>query len=411
MRRALLFLVVLLSAAPAQAAPRPLARNPTAAALAGDTVLYTQVTGRRLRVLAQPYTGGTPTEVFRRTAPRGRIVSAQLAASPQQAALLMTTDDGSAFGATDLFAGPPTGPWTRLFPSAEGMLPFRNQVVGEAVFTSELRGEFDVGAVVVRDPAPHVVEHIPPEIAYSAVFAGRFVAFTDDLRIVVQDWRTGEPFSTVVVPDPVDEIALRDDGRMVYRTDQHELYEGQRKLAQADGNVAFAGDRLVYQRGFDLRVLEPDGRNRRFGVHTEELDGFTTDGTRVLWWANGCLLTADVAELAVDAIAPGACPRSEVKLGENTDLPLRRTVSVPVRCVAAPRECRGTMRVRDGARVAARARFAVPSGHSRRVRITLSARTYAHARRKGSAHLPVELRTDDGDRSPASFTQALFLQE
>ena len=65
--------------------------------------------------------------------------------------------------------------------------------------------------------------------------------------------------------------------------------------------------------GYDLRVIEPDGRTRPFGVPTEGLGGFTTDGPRVLWWANDCLLTADVSERTTDAIGPGVCPRSEVR--------------------------------------------------------------------------------------------------
>ena len=53
-----------------------------------------------------------------------------------------------------------------------------------------------------------------------------------------------------------------------------------------------------------------------------------------------------------------------------------------------------------GAHLAARSvRFAVPAGHTRRVRVTLTARAYAHARRARPAVLTVELRTDDGDRS------------
>jgi hypothetical protein len=162
------------------------------------------------------------------------------------------------------------------------------------VFTSELRGDLDNFAVVARDPAPHDVPNLPPAEAYTAAFAGPYVAYTDDRRVVVQDWRTGTQLNAIEAPDPVDQVALRADGRVAYVTNQHEIFDGQRKLGALGLAVAFAGDHLVYQDTYELGVIEPDGHVRRFGVHTEDPGGFTTDGTRVLWWANGCLLTADV---------------------------------------------------------------------------------------------------------------------
>jgi hypothetical protein len=417
-RTALLIATIAISAAPAHAAPRPLATNPSAAALAGDTVLYAQATKRRLRVFAQPYAGGPRTEVFAFTAAKGPIAFTSLAASPQRAALVVTVDDGSAFGSADVFAGPPAGPWTHVSHPDEETLPFQTQVVADTVFTSELRGDLDHFAVVARDPEPHDVP-LPPEDAYTAVFAGPFVAYSQDERIVVQDWRTGAAHSTVRAPDPVDQLALRADGRVAYVTNQHEVYEGGRRLAELAQAVAFAGDRLVYLSGYDLRVIEPDGRTRPFGAPTEGLGGFTTDGTRVLWWANDCLLTADVTERAAGAIDPGPCPRSEVQVSWNSDQKVRRTLSIPVQCIAAPSACRGTMKVRygpHGAHLAARSvRFSVPAGRTRRVRVTLTDRAYDHVRRAASrkrpASLPVELRTDDGDRSPASLTQTVFVWE
>jgi hypothetical protein len=72
-----------------------------------------------------------------------------------------------------------------------------------------------------------------------------------------------------------------------------------------------------------------------------------TDGTSVLWWANGCLLLADVSEPRANAIG----------------------------------------------------------------KLRIGPKAFRHIRHERGTSLPVQLRTDDGDRTPANTTQVVWVRE
>jgi hypothetical protein len=191
-------------------------------------------------------------------------------------------------------------------------------------------------------------------------------------------------------------------------------------VASGVEDAAFAGASLVY-RGpeWRLRVLDPDGRVRRFGVPSRDITGLSTDGARVLWRANGCLLLADVSEPPATAIGTGPCPLSEVELDEHIDYDLARTLPVRVDCVAAPRTCTGTARLLYGLnrvhQAGPRARFRIRAGTTGTVELRIGPRAFRHirhvARHERGTSLHVDLRTDDGDRPPGNLTQVVWVRE
>jgi hypothetical protein len=206
---------------------------------------------------------------------------------------------------------------------------------------------------------------------------------------VVQDWRTGAIRRTVDLRNPIDWIALRADGRVAVVTYEHELYDirpgaAPRRLRPIADRVEFAGDRLVFNRLNRLRVVEPDGRHRAFGVTTITFGGFDVEGERVLWVANGCLLVASVTQRRARSIGRGPCPRSELSVVDRANPNLARTIPVTLRCVAAPRRCRGTIRLRmpiGGRTISIPQRFSIPTGRVVRFDLRLHERGYRALRR------------------------------
>jgi hypothetical protein len=445
-RRILTALIFLTVAAPALAAPRPLTRisGLSEFALAGEQILVSRTQGANLRVFAFPVTGGAARQVFSFDAPNGlRLESARLAASAQRAALTITMVKSfrDNIGAVQAFAGPVGGGWSELQPFTE-LRPihpgfdFNIQVDGERIFTLESRGGFGDPRIVVRDPDAHEVAFASSEEATFATFAGDFVAYrtraadesVDDRDfgdvLVVRDWRTRAVMSSADLQDDIGSIALRPDGRVAATTDGGALYEVRpgappRLLTRRGGSVTYAGDSLVYRSGGGLRVIEASGRIRRFGAPTASLYGFATDGSRVVWEANGCLLVDDVSAPPAAALGPGPCPRSELALPAQPGPHLAHTLPVVLRCVAAPRACRGTLRLSTADEgtlahkeaISRRVRFSIPAGHARRLSVPLTGRGYRILRRnveraKADSELPrdaivvVDARTDDGERFP-----------
>ena len=166
----------------------------------------------------------------------------------------------------------------------------------------------------------------------------------------------------------------------------------------------FRGDAGV-NGGGQLRVLDPGGGIRAFGIPTVGVDSFLTDETRVLWEANDCLLVAAVTDAAAPEPGPGPCARSEYEHLEPRATPrLGRTIAVRLRCVAGPPRCRGTLQLRteDGRRASTPRRFAIPRGRVRRVVIRLAGRPLRTLRRRVASEqrvlASIEIRTDDGHR-------------
>ena len=453
-RCVLIALVVSTVAAPASAAPRPLTRisGLSQFAPAGEQILFTRVQGANLRVFAIPVTGGATRQVFSFDVPNGlRLESVRLAASAQRAALSiqMVKSFRDAIRAVLVFAGPVGGGWSGLPPFTDPRstplpdLVDRIQVDGERIFTTETRGGFDDLHVVVRDPDPHEVAFASDDEATSATFAGDFVAYRTgfvDGRdrgdvLVVRDWRTGSVVSSADLQEDVGSIALHRDGRVAAVTEYNRmLYELRpgappRLLSRDGGSVAYAGDSLVNWSGGGLRVIEASGRIRRFGAPTASLGGFATDGSRVFWVANDCLLVDDVSAPPAAAPGSGPCPRSELALAAQPNPHLAHTLPVRLRCVAAPRACHGALRLTtaDDATpahaqaISRRVRFSIPAGRARRLRVPLTGRGYRILRRSvaranadselDGAFVVLDARTDDGERFPgeAKADGVLFL--
>jgi hypothetical protein len=130
--------------------------------------------------------------------------------------------------------------------------------------------------------------------------------------------------------------------------------------------------------------------------------------------ANGCLLVDDVSAPPAAAPGPGPCPRSEIALAEgphpNPNAYLAHTLPVRVRCVAAPRACRGTLRLTTTNQrehevvISRRLRFSILAGHAHRLHVPLTCAGYRRMRaelaRESAAIVSLDARTDDGERFP-----------
>jgi hypothetical protein len=429
-------LVVLTAAAPAHAAPRPLTRisGMSEFAPAGERVLVAHVGDASVRVDAIPVTGGEARPVFFFDVPEGvRLDHVSLAASAQRAAIAikLVRSWRDNIGVTLVFAGPPGGGWSPLPPftdpraTQDPLDVIGLQVEGERIITIGSRGEFDMH-VVMHDPDPHEIPFASPDEGRSATFAGDFVAYRTGApgelvegrdagdMLVVRNWRTGAVISSGDLHRDIGAIAVRRDGRAAASTEYTgELFELRpgapaRLLTRHGGSAVYAGDSLVYRPEDGLRVIDANGAIRRFGAPTASYARFATEGSRVLWEANGCLLVDDVTAPPAAAPAPGPCPRSELALGRQAALHPARVLPIALRCVAAPRACRGTLRLTadDRARhaLSGRVRFSIPAGHARRLRVPLTRRGYARLRRQvarmGEATVGVNARTDDGERFP-----------
>lgn len=346
-------------------------------ALSDDSAFFTRTRGRELRVYALPLTGGTPRRVFSHRVPPRHTPMPELSASPQRVALhlLVETPDGELD--SHLFSGPPTGPWARIAPLDERTADLRTATVdGDRLIVHEQ------DRLVVHDAAGAHVLPIPDQgDSQTATVAGDLMSYAeqDAKRIVIRNWRTGAVVATPSFSGFPDWVALGPDGRAAVVTGPESLYDvlpggAPRRIAGTGYRPVIAGARVVYRQSYGLKVLEPDGTVRPFGVPTRRLDSFTADERHVLWNANGCLLVAPVEAPLAQGPAPGPCARAELELPEQPSQRLASTLRVTVRCVSGPGACAGTLRLTAGTRpVVSRARrFSIPVGEQRPVRVRLT---------------------------------------
>ena len=422
---------LLIATAPAHAAPLALTTMSGVLAVApgGEQVLVARARGANLRVSTISLTGGVPRQVFSFDAPDGLYpVSAGMSASAQRAVLQIEMGDGPGHvDAVQIFGGPVDGGWSELQPftrlgGQNVRVALRQQADGERIFSTESRG--DTMRVVVRDPDPHEVAFAPGELPSTAMFAGDLVAVGTALsdeasRFVVRDWRTGALVSSAELPGGFHSIALRPDGRAAVPTWQGPLYEVRpgafpRLLTRGGGEkAAWAGDSIVFDPGGSLRVVDANGRIRRFGTPTASLGDFTTEGSRVVWEANGCLLVDDVGAPAAAAPAPGPCVRGELAFARDEPEPyLRHRLPLALRCVAAPGACRGRLRLGIGLPgrtkpISGRVRFSIPAGQAHSMHVPLTCRGYRmmlrELRRDARAAVTLDARTEDGERYPVEL--------
>ncbi len=410
----LLALALLAFPATAHADVTPLARVTPGAeiALAGDSVVFTEIQGRVARVYSVPLAGGPRKREFAYTAPANTAANLQLSASGRQVAVAVAAETNESI-LTQAFTGPLGAPWTALGPPTrlfEATNVFRVQLDGDRLFSYELRGSFANAGVTVRDPEPHDVPFYSPTDALRAQFAGDLVAYAASRpgerdegahrRIVLKNWRTGEPLGTVDLEYTAEIGALRADGTVLTRGSPITLWRpgaAPRSLVEASADVAFAGDRVLWTGEDGVHVIEPGGATRRLGPPTRTGVRLATDGQRAFWVANGCLLTASLEDDSHAAPGPGPCPRSELATTSQPEQTLARSARVRIRCVAAPTNCGGTIRLPGLSRAR---RFSLAAGRTKTFAVPLTAGGYAalarRLRSQGATYPEVVIRTDDG---------------
>jgi len=444
MRLALAATILLpLAFAPAAAAaPQSLARVPESEtfALAGDAALVTHAHRRVVRVDRLPLTPGGPrTTVFRRSS-AGLGASAYVNASNDLAAVAVLSAErrtGRIIG--EEFAGPPSGQWAPLGPPrtmrGSRFVPVFHRIDGTRLFTAELSNTATTFRWVVREPGAEPRPLALPRRTITSAVAGDLIAYGFPDDVIVENWRTGARVASYPVGDAyVQSLAVRADGAVLTADDDGNVVERlpgapPRRLTGNGAGPAFAGDRVVViartrRPGvLTLKVVEPDGGVRPFGVPSADLLQFDADAQRVLWRGNGCLLTAPITDLAAAAPDAGACPRSEVHvLDEHSRLVGRdRRVRIRLDCVAAaPPGCRGTLTLRPAwgprARPARPQRFRIAVGRRDRLNVRLTRRGYkavVRANRKFGA-APVFVRTvavdPDGRRRVQSQNFVIYVR-
>ncbi|MDA0183713.1 hypothetical protein OJ997_25615 [Solirubrobacter phytolaccae] len=358
----------------------PLYGGGDAYALSGDTAFFTRTRGRELRVYALPITGGTPRQVFSYRVPRKTTPRPELSASPQRVALSVEYETSGGEFDSRVFSGPPAGPWTRVDPIvARQSIPPTVSVDGDRLITLERVDKRDV--LVVRDAAGVHQLPIPDQDSgsQSATVAGDLMAYVEEHRVVIRNWRTGADVATPTFTGFPDWVALGADGHAAVVTGPESLHDVlpggvPRRIPGIGWQPVIAGQRVVYRDNRGLQLLEPDGTVRPFGIATRQLDSFTADERHVLWNANGCLLVAPIESPLALGPAPGPCAPAELELDEQAPQKLKSTLRVTIRCVSAPGACEGTLRLTAGfGPVVTRAqRFSIPVGEQRPVRVRVT---------------------------------------
>ena len=418
----LVFLLALVLAAPAHAAPTPLARVDTdsVVTLSGDRALFTRVRGRVLTVYSIPVTGGTPKREFSYTGVAGaNRIKAVLSASAQRVAIAVLMERDQEWIRTQPFTGVLGAPWTPLGPRARippGPATLSVQVDGDRVFAVEVRDRFGNLGATAHDPAPHDVPFYGPLDAASAVFAGDLVAYAtaapededapmgDGQRVAIKNWRTGAEHAVMDFPEPITSIALKPDGTTL-ATGLGSVFvwapgsAPRRLTSRGPTKARFAGAGVVLGDDHGPRL-----NGRHIGAPTESAGDLAADDRHVLWTANGCLLAADVTDTDTGPHGPGPCPRSEIAETSSSQ-PLARTLKVRLRCVYAPGRCRGTVRLMGTTR-----RFAIAAGRTGTVHLPLTAAAFRALRRRLAREpddprdttigVPYRARTDDGAEIP-----------
>jgi hypothetical protein len=364
-RVALGVLAALVAAAPARAAV-PLARSgsTTSVALAGETALFLEGQSFHLRVLSVPVDGSARAEELIRLS---GAEDGGISASAQRVAFEL-------FGPRDAYVltGPPAGPFTKAPASpGAGSAPYYATVNHDVLFTvEEAPGDpFAFRHVVIEPGAAPRALGLPGD-ADTLAYDGDLIAYnTGDTNVTVHNWRTGAD-RVITLFDPPDRLDVRADGAVVASTHAG-IYtvapDGPPLLLSRTGESAqFAGARIVYLGGSrqtgvrQLIAVEPGGRPRKIGVPSARFGTFVADAERVLWTANGCVLAAELSAPLAAAPGHGPCVRTEVAV-IGYDATIRRDGTVPVRlrCVAAPRACRGTLHLDPPSTTV---RFSIPAG-------------------------------------------------
>jgi hypothetical protein len=430
----------MLQGAEAATAPRALldAERAQDVALAGGEVLVAASTSRGgVRLRAVPATGGPARAVFE-VPPRGRgwTSVSRLASSAHLTALLVAfLDSNGYFRDWRVYAGPPAGPLAlvqrvRHAGTRRVWTPLDVDVHGDRLLVQELRQPGFAFRLVARAPDGTGPPLRQGRFGAPTAIAGEQLAYLSRSLIRIVDWRTGRQSGSIEIGRHSGEIEDRhldmtDGARVVAAIDGRLLTGAPGVPVQelpGSGGVGglsaplFAGERVAAlapaRRGAERPVvIDPAAGDLRWlGPPSSELNGIAANDSTVAWLANGCVLGADTAPVAVapaptlDAPPAGPCPRAEVDLGEGADRVRGGVLRVPVICVAAPAPgCRGEVLLGKGG-WAGSGRFLVPPGGRRSARVRLSRRGMARARRQlrlyPVAEFSMGARVEDGRLVP-----------
>jgi DNA-binding beta-propeller fold protein YncE len=412
-----------LATAPAGAATVGVYDGPdlTAVALAGsDAVVLRQTSDGRSQVVAVPRGGGRAQTVL--TVNRMNFVfedeSRRLAGSAARVALIAEIED-----ARDrtvewrVYSGPPRGPIgvVRALPIREAWVPALVDVDGDRVLIVEARPEPD-GPVraFLLDPAAGLVP-IPwarasaRPIEISGGFAAAAMAGPN--RVAVLDLASGAELVTVPLAgrERGADLSLAPDGRVAVATQAGVEVAGPgapaRLVPGTKGleRVHLAGGTLsgIDRSGRAVALPVGGGRITALGPPTGVLVDAAGDASGYAWVANGCARVAAIPVSTAPRRSSDPCPTTEIGYASIASTRLRgRTITVPVRCVTAPRGvCRGTAigRISEGdGKAAASGRFAIPVGKSREVKLRVTRAALAEFRREGFGSLVMDARIPNG---------------
>jgi hypothetical protein len=429
--------------AEAAAEPRALLDAPRAedVAVAGGEVLVAATTARGgARLTAVPVGGGEPrSRLWVRPPGRGEWTSmTELASSAQLAALLVDfTDPEGNTTEWRVYAGPPSGPLAIVhrarFVRQRPWLwfPIEIDVHGDRLVIQEIRVALREGVrprfafrLSVQSPGMSPARVPQGRFGAPTVVAGDRVAYLSlrrPLLVRIVDWRSGRLAGTIGLGRYSGEILERHldltaDGRAVVELDGDLLAGAPGERARPLPGTAdapdlsaprFAGERVaaLAEARLDSRrpvIVDPRAATlNAVGPPSSAATAIAADETTVAWLANGCVLAADVDDVApLDMVPPGPCPRAEVVLHEHDQKLRGRILRVRVTCVAAPPPgCRGTVVLRFAGH-AGEGSFRVPAGARRLVEVRLTRRGIAAVRRQfrldGVALLRLGARVADG---------------
>jgi hypothetical protein len=411
------------AAAPAGAATVGVYDGPdlTAVTLAGpDAVVLRQASAERSRLVAVPRGGGRPQTVL--TLKRMHLLfegdSGRLAGSAARVALIAeienTRDETVEWR---VYSGPPRGPISvvRTLPLREAWVPALVDVDGDRVLIVEARQEpdgpiraflFDSVAGLV--PIPWARASAMP-IQISGGYAAASMAGPN--RAAVLDLATGAELVTVPLSDRErgTDLSLAPDGRVAVATREGveiagpgapaRLVPGTKGLS----HVHLAGGTLsgIDTAGRAVALPVGGGRLTTLGPPTGVFVDAAGDASGYAWIANGCAHVAAIPVSTAPASSSDPCPTTEIGFYYIAGTKLRgRTITVPVRCVTAPRGvCRGTAIARifeGGGKAAASGRFAIPVGKSREVKMRVTRAALAKFRRAGYGNLVMDARIPHG---------------
>ncbi len=388
---------LLLLALPATAGASPLALGRADhVARAGADAILTRSTSRTITVTAAPLSGGPARTLLTAPVPANRLVDVVTAASGDLVATLVRTEKNGVPEASQLYTGTPGG---TLAPVPDSAGVFAVDVAGDDVILSTE----DRTVALAPDGSRREVKL--PGVVSQIHFAGDLVAFgqsesEEELEelapktLVVENWRTGERLRTVKLPGAHERPrpsrgrrggGLAEDRRLAVLSPDGAL----RRLEARAGTVAWAGDRIVVAREQVDRgtseivstrssVVEPDGSQRRLGVEARAILDASGSADDLLADVSGCAMVTPIADGPATAYTGTGCTRSDAYITSSRRMPLRRTFSVPVRCLHAPEGQPCTGRVRGG-RIEAKA-YRIPAGTTETVRVRLTADAWRKVR-------------------------------